>query len=330
MSNKRYVVIGGGTGSFTVLSALRPYVNDLTALVSMADDGGSTGVLRDELGVLPPGDIRQCLVALSNAPQTLRDLFNFRFEEGALAGHSFGNLFLSATEKMSENFEQAVHVASDVLRISGRVIPITLDNVRLAAQVGDKIVHGEDMLGSTDLTGSERSKPRIFLEPTAHINPSAARAIAEADVIIIAPGDLYTSLGPLLVVDGVAEALRTTKAKRVYVSNLVVKPHHTKGFTVDDHVEELERFVGAPFIDVVLYNTGKPNPVSLKPYQQEGDMLVRLPQKSHRRFTVVGKNLLSPQVAAIKKGDKLAADRSLIRHDQPALAAAILELSAGQ
>ena len=323
-SLKQFVVIGGGTGSFTVLCALRPHVPNITALVSMADDGGSTGVLRDELGVLPPGDVRQCLVALSNASQPLREFFNFRFEEGSLAGHSFGNLFLSATEKMSDNFDDAVKLAGEVLQISGRVIPITLDDVRLAIQWGDEIIRGEGTIDVMDFAHRLHKKPSLFLEPAARVNPSAAQAIQAADVIIIAPGDLYTSLGPLLVVDGVADALKSSNAHKMYISNLVSSPQQTKDFTVDDYVAELERFAGHQFIDTVIYNTGRPEQEVLDRYTRAGELLVTLPAAADRHFSVAGSDLLSAEQAAVKKGDKLASHRSLIRHDHQALAAAIM------
>jgi uncharacterized cofD-like protein len=330
-SDAKFVVIGGGTGSFAVLNGLKTVATDITALVSMADDGGSTGMLRDELGVLPPGDIRQCLVALSdpNTSQTLRDLFNFRFEEGSFAGHSFGNLFLSAVEKMTNDFGEAVRLAGELLHITGRVMPITHDNVRLAIQWDDKIVRGEGTIDVMDFAVHKGTKPKLFLEPHATINPQAAHAIADADVVVIAPGDIYTSLGPLLVVDGVAEALLTTKARVVYLCNLVLKPHQTAGFSVDTHVEELERFVGKPFIDAVLYNTGMPTAEQLRHYDKAGENLVKLvrTQGEKKHYETIGCDLLSRVTPEVKRGDKLAAHRSLIRHDAQAIAQALLRFT---
>lgn len=330
-SDLKFVVIGGGTGSFTVLRGLREHTSNITALVSMADDGGSTGVLRDELGVLPPGDIRQCLVALSDSSQQqqLRDLFNFRFEEGSLSGHSFGNLFLSAVEKMTNDFNEAVRVAGDLLKIKGRVMPITLDNVRLAIRWGDVTVRGEGAIDVMDFANHKGTRPDLFLEPGAVINPAAAEAIQEADVVVIAPGDIYTSLGPLLVVDGVAEALATTKAKKIYIANLVVNPRQTKGFTISDHVAELERFAGRPFIDCVLYNTEKPDPQVFARYAKAGEDLVVMDnsQVAGKHYTVAGRSLLSKDHVHIRAGDKLANHRSLIRHDSAVLAKTLLDLA---
>ncbi len=325
------MVIGGGTGSFSVLSALKPHVADLTALVGMADDGGSTGQLRDELGVLPPGDVRQCLVALSDAPTQLRELFNYRFEDGALSGHSFGNLFLSAVEKMTHDFDEAVRVAAGVLRINGRVLPITLDNVRLALTWPDKTtVRGEGRIDAMSFSAHE-GRPNLHLEPKATINPSADAAIRTADVIVIAPGDIYTSLGPLLVVGGVSQALAATKAMVMYVCNLVVKPGQTSGFSVSDHAAEIERFAGGPIIDYVLYNTAQPDPALLKKYSHEGELPVAIVRKAlaGAHYQTVGRRLLATDASARQNThDRLAAHRSFIRHEPAALARAILQISA--
>ncbi|HJQ08860.1 MAG TPA: gluconeogenesis factor YvcK family protein [Candidatus Saccharimonadales bacterium] len=325
--DKKVVVIGGGTGSFAVLCALKGRVADLAALVSMTDDGSSTGILRDELGVLPPGDVRNCLVALSEAPESLRNLFSYRFEEGTFKGHPLGNLFLSAAEKMTNNFGDAVRVASEVLRIDGHVIPITLDNVRLVLEWDDKtVVRGQGTIDKTDFGEYQGGRPNLYLDPPGHINPEAKKAIAQADVVIIAPGDIYTSLGPLLVVEGVSEALANVKAKIVYACNLMVKPGHTTGFTVADHAAEIERFAGGPIVDVVLYNTGTPPPELLEKYACQGERPVPADTKEFTgaHYEAVGYDLIARAPVVITKGDTHAVRRSLIRHDQEALSKAIL------
>lgn len=328
MKETRCVVIGGGTGSFSVLTGLRDQVSDLSALVSMADDGGSTGSLRDELGVLPPGDVRQCLVALSDTSDEVRNLFNFRFEDGSLAGHSFGNLFLSAVEKMTNNFGDAVRMAGDVLNIKGKVIPITLEDVRLAIKWADgTVVQGQGSIDITEFVAS-KGKPELYLEPNGRINPDADKAIRGADVIVVAPGDIYTSLGPLMIVGGVAEALAATNAKVIYVCNLMVKPGHTKGFTVADHVAEIERFAGAPIIDYVLYNTGAPEAQLFDKYAREGEVLVEAnpAEFENASYEAIGVDLIATQVTTPSSADTLAFKRSYIRHDAQAVAKAITEL----
>ena len=324
--NPRIVVIGGGTGSFTLLQALKWTTPNLTALVNMADDGGSSGMLRDELGVLPPGDVRQCLVALSRSPK-IRDLFGYRFEEGTLEGHSFGNLFLTALEKLTGSFAEAVETASEVLNITGKVLPITLDNVRLVLKASDGFtVRGE---GKIDVLHFSKPghKPELSLDPRAAINPEAREALLDAELIVIAPGDIYTSIGPLLIVDGVAEALRQTKARVAYVCNLVVKPGQTNGMSVADHAAEIERFAGSPVLDYVLYNTAEPPLAMLEHYVHDQEFLVEIKPKQLKKATyqALGYPLIASRQATIDPHDKLAAHRSLIRHDATAVAAALLK-----
>lgn len=321
----RFVVIGGGTGSFTVLSGLKSYVKDLTALVNMADDGGSTGQLRDELGALPPGDVRQCLVALSDTPK-VRDLFNYRFEEGTLAGHAFGNLFLTALEKMTGNFAEAVEMASTVLNITGRVEPVTLTNVTLCAEGADgKAVRGENMVAHDTLA----ERPRIWLEPEAEVNPAAIDAIMNADLVVIAPGNLYGSLAPALVVPGLGRALCETNATRVYVSNLVTKPGSTDGFKVHDFADELERFAGGRFLDYVIYNTTQPSESLLERYAHEGEYGVAIEMEAFeaRPWSAVGARLVAADMwGGGQASDPLAHTRSLIRHDPDAVARQLMRI----
>lgn len=327
-SSPKIVVIGGGTGSFTLLSALKEEACQLTALVNMSDDGGSTGVLRDELGVLPPGDVRQCLVALSRSPK-IRELFTYRFTEGTFKGHSFGNLFLTALEKVTGNFGDAVETASEVLNITGRVVPITLDNVRLALEGSDgsKVVgeHKIDVLKFSD----EQRRPKLTLEPAAVIHPDARQAIMEADLVVVAPGDLYTSLGALLVVQGVGQALQDTPAKVAYVCNLVVKPGHTDGLSVADHAAEIERFVNAPILDCVLYNTAAPDPQLMQRYAQEGEVPVevRPAEFSGQHYEAIAGAYLGHSAVAIAPADEsFDVPRSYIRHDGEAISRSLMEL----
>lgn len=325
----KLVVLGGGTGSFTLLSALKTLTPDITAVVNMSDDGGSTGVLRDELGVLPPGDIRQCLVALADdeTSHILRQLFTFRFTEGALAGHSFGNLFLSAAEKMTDDFNEAVRLAGEVLHITGRVLPGTLDNVRLAIAWGAQKVQGQATIDAMDFKGREKERPRLFLEPAGTLNPAVATVLAEADLVVVAPGDIYTSLGPLLVVNGMAEALVAARAPKVYVCNLVVNPRQTRDWSVVDHARELDRLAAKPFITHILYNTGVPDTKLLARYNKAGERMVAMKaDQPAEPYTLTGRDLLSRRVVRTVPGDKLAAKRSFIRHDGAAVARAIAEL----
>ena len=322
----KIAVIGGGTGSFTLLSALKDHSTQIAALVNMADDGGSTGVLRDELGALPPGDVRQCLVALSETPQ-LRELFNYRFEEGSLKGHAFGNLFLSALEKMTGNFAEGVELASELLNITGIVEPITLTNVTLAMKnEAGQVTKGEFHISDIDFHGE---RPEFWLEPKAEANPKAIAAINHADMVIIAPGNLYGSLAPALIVPGVGHALKKTKALKVYVCNLVTKPGQTDGYDVSDFVDEIERLAGGPFLDAVLFNTEQPGKDLLEKYAKEGELSVNYNQeKLHTAsYVAAGANLLSGSVwKNTNKADPIAVARTLIRHDSKAVASALMDL----
>ncbi|MEI7689921.1 MAG: gluconeogenesis factor YvcK family protein [Candidatus Saccharibacteria bacterium] len=323
----KIAVIGGGTGSFTLLSALKNHTKQLVAIVNMADDGGSTGILRDELGTLPPGDVRQCLVALSNSPK-IRDLFDYRFEEGTFGGHSFGNILLTALEKVCGSFSEAVATASEILRVNGMVIPATLDNVRLKMKWPEAsiVLHGERKIDANYFKYDPR-KAVLSLVPKATANPTALAAIEQADMVVIAPGDLYTSLGPLMSIGGIADALKKTKAVCVYVSNLVTKEGQTTGFTVSDHASEIERFVGSKFLDFVLYNCQKPDKAVAHRYREEKAYLVRADEAVMKKasYKAVPGDFLG-QIANRNKADKLLTKRSLIRHDAQAAASALIKL----
>lgn len=322
----KFVVIGGGTGSFTLLNSLKAYVSDLTALVNMADDGGSTGVLRDELGVLPPGDVRQCLVALSDSEQ-LRELFNYRFAEGGLKGHSFGNLFLSAVEKMSDSFEEAVALASQLLHIRGKVLPITTTKSQLVLKQGDgEVVRGEFKIGHHHL--AKDATPLLSLDPVASLTQAGRQAIEVADVVVIAPGNLYGSLAPALIVEGVRSALKKSKAKLVYVCNLVTKPNQTDGFGVDDYAQEIERFIGEPLLNYVIYNTDEPPKTLLEKYVHEGEKLVKfdLERLEAQRYKAIGLPLIATEPIPQRQHDAIALSRSLIRHDADAVARQLMRI----
>ncbi len=319
-------LIGGGTGSYTLLQSLKKLTPNITALVNMADDGGSTGVLRDELGVLPPGDVRQCLVALSDASQELRDLFNFRFPNGGvLQGHSFGNIFLSAVEKMTNNFEDGVRIASDVLRITGTVLPITLDNCQLILKTDDAVIEGQHAIELYNLP--PHYHPDLSFSAQTTITAKAKSAILKADIIIIAPGNLYASLAPALIVGGVTEALQASKAKKVFVCNLVNKPAHTADFAVHDYAYEIERLTCSGLLDYVLYNNDMPSPSLLRKYalDHEYPVLVDESMLQGKSYQAIGGSFLSHSAVARNPND-IFMQRSLIRHDANAVSAAIANL----
>lgn len=324
----RVVVIGGGTGSFTLLRSLKNYTKHITALVNMADDGGSTGVLRDELGVLPPGDVRQCLVALSES-ERVRELFNYRFEEGTFAGHAFGNLFMAALEKMTGNFAEAVEEASRVLNITGQVEPITLDKITLVMRnAKGEETRGEFKIGHADF-GDGGQRPIIRLDPDPVLNPKARQAIEQADLVVVAPGNLYGSLAPALIVPGMREALAATNAKKVYVCNLVTKPGQTDGFTVEDFADEIERFAGVSLTHV-LYNRERPSDELLQKYAHDGELPVNYDKAAlkSKHYVASGGNFISGEFVAHNSGvaDPIANTRTFIRHDADAVARALMKI----
>jgi uncharacterized cofD-like protein len=309
-----------------LLSSLKNYFSDITALVNMADSGGSTGLLRDELGVLPPGDVRQCLVALSNSPAKMRELFTYRFPPSStLSGHSFGNLFLSAVEMLSSDFNEAVSLASQVLDITGQVLPITLDNCQLVLKTRHGEIKGEHTIIETAFDGL--LKPQLRLEPKAKINPRAKSAIKSADLVVIAPGNLYGSLVPALLVRGVGPALKSTKGRVAYVCNLVNKPKQTAEFGVHDYVDEIERFAGKGTVDYVLYNTDRPGRTALKDYAADDEYPVVIDEdrlKSASYEAIGGKFLSRKRVQRDPKDTLMI--RSLIRHDAEQITQTLLNL----
>jgi len=239
---KKITTISGGTGGFMLLTGLKKYDADISAIVAMADDGGSTGELRDELGVLPPGDVRQCLVALSDASEELRALMTYRFSEGGLKGHSFGNLFISALEKTQNNFLDAIETAGDILKVKGRVVPVTGDDARLRMELKDgTLLEGEDVIDHGNF--QKQGVKKLSFNSKVRANPKAVESILSADVVVIGPGDLYGSVLANLIVPGISEALKKTHAKIIYNANLTNKKGHTTGFDVDDYVAAIEEVI---------------------------------------------------------------------------------------
>jgi len=316
---RNVVTVGGGTGSFVVLSGLKNYEIDLNAIITMMDSGGSTGKLRDQLGVLPPGDLRQALVALSEASDIWRKLFTYRFEAGDLKGHNFGNIFLSAIEKITDSNQEAIDRAADILQTSGRVIPITFDKCTLCAEYEDgSVIEGESNIDENEKAGIRIRN--IFLKPPANINLEAKRALERANVLIFGPGDLYTSILPNLLVSGVRETLRYVKAKKVFVVNLMTKVGQTEGFKVSDFINEIEKYLGEGSLSYVVVNSKKPSDDLINRYK-EVDKVLPVEDDvggTYRRAKIIRANILSDYAYDKSSSDDLK--RSLIRHDPDKLA----------
>jgi uncharacterized cofD-like protein len=299
--------IGGGTGLSTLLRGLKKYTSNLSAIVNVTDDGGSSGRLRQNLDMLPPGDIRNCLLALANTEPLLEKVFQYRFTSGeGLEGHNLGNLFLAAlTEEFG--FEKAVVAASRVLAVKGEVLPVTLEKLNLVAHFSDgRIVRGESQIPAI---GGRIS--RLCLEPaTSSVYPGAAKAIEDAEVVVIGPGSLYTSVLANLLVPGVAQAIRESRARKIYICNVMTQPGETDGYTAADHLQTLYDHVGPGLIDIVIINSNLSIPHNiLDKYGREGSVPV-VPDKD--RLEKMGVDVLS---------EDLISPHELVRHDSEKLAA---------
>ncbi|QQR77643.1 MAG: YvcK family protein [Candidatus Moraniibacteriota bacterium] len=327
MQTKRIVTIGGGTGSFTLLQGLKRHPFRLSAVVSMADDGGSTGVLRDELGVLPPGDVRQCLVALSQSSEKMRELMNYRFDNGGLKGHSFGNLLLSALEKMEGSFSEGVRRAMEILKVCGEVIPVTNEDAHLEMRLSDgTMLCGENEINHAE-TLQEVGIEKFSFAKSVRASALAVKRIGEADAIVIGPGNFYCSLLPNVLIRTCARAIRDSSARVIFVANLTNKRGHTSGWSVDDFVRELEKYIGRGRVDFVVWNVRKPNKELVRKYEeQEGEgMLVTFDQDAilNRTYRVLRADVVSDRASVVREGDVIAATRAFIRHDSDRLAQAI-------
>jgi len=314
---KKVVRIGGGSGGFTLLRGLKEFPLDITAVFTSFDSGGSAGILRDELGVLPPGDVRRGLLALADEKQAeiLRELLNFRFENGnsSLRGHSFGNLFLVALSSIYGGEIEGIRKASELLNIKGKIFPVSLDQAQVHAILED----GSEIVGETNVDvpkhdGNLRIK-KVFLDPPARIYKGTDKAIREADLIVIGPGDLYSSIVPTLLTTGMKEALRASKGKTVVVCNLMTKWGETNDFTASDMVRELLKYSGLKQFDYAICNTKGIRKKLAADYAKE------------KQYPMVCDEALSNYAAKVITGDFfLAAD--IARHDSEKLARVISEL----
>lgn len=327
LTKKNIVCIGGGTGTFVVLSGLKNYPLNLGAIVTMSDSGGSNKRIRDEFGLLPTSDIRQCLIALSaekGKTGLLRQLFMYRFEKGeGIKGMTFGNLFMAALSDILGSQEQAIEQTGKVLRINGTVIPVTLDDTNLVATYENgHVVTEEHFIDEPEHDGKLRITD-MTLAPKALANPQALDAIAKADMIVLGPGDLYTSLLPNVLVDGISQAIAKSSAKKVYIMNLMTKYGQTYGFKASDHIKVLEKYIGKNLDIVIVDNSEYPEAV-IEKYEdmKEYPVVDDLGEKAYYR--VVRGAVVSNQLIEKSSSDSLA--RSLIRHDSDKLAHELVKL----
>lgn len=318
---KNVTIIGGGTGTFVVLSGLKTYPVDLGVIVSMMDSGGSTGRLRDQLGVLPPGDLRQCLVGLSEASTLWRKLFLYRFENGDLEGHNFGNIFLSALEKVSGDYDEVIKTVSYVLKTKGAVIPVTYEKTHLCVRYENgKVLVGE---GNIDENNHEESRIKdVYLEPHVTCNPNALDRIHTSDVVIMGPGDLYTSILPVFVTDGLKNAIKKRNPLVIYIMNMMTKAGQTFQYTAKDHIDDISHYLGKE-PDVVLMNNGPIDKDIVDWYESHNEHMVTndLDSTFHGR-SVTGDFVDRTQITK-SSADTLT--RSILRHDSVKLAESLKE-----
>ncbi len=307
----KIVAIGGGTGLSMLLRGIKKYTNNVTAIVTVGDDGGSSGRLREEMGILPPGDIRNCIAALADDEDMITELFQYRFKNGeGLEGHSFGNLFLTALCAITGDMVRAVKESSNVLNIRGVVLPATLDDMKLAAEFEDgRIVHGE-----SNIPEAHGKIKRLFTEPEhCKALPEAISAIKEADLIILGPGSLYTSVIPNLLVDGIVEAISQSKAKKIYVCNIMTQPGETDNYSVASHINALiSHSNGKKIVDAVLVNDSLPDNIS-EGYAKSGSIPVRLDMEN---IAPIGIEVVSQKLLQENK-------QGLVRHSSHRVARAV-------
>lgn len=320
MTKKRVVIIGGGTATFTLLSGLRGLPLQISVIVSTADDGGSTGRLREELGIVPPGDIRQTLLGFSEAPRQIKDLFAYRFARGQLRGHTVGNIILAGLQQTTGSVEQAIVVAAKFLQVQGQVVPVTLFPTKLTAVLENgKKITGEHYIDEPQHDGNLRIRS-LRLRPNAPVNPAVLRQMRSAHAIILGPGDLYTSTLPNLLVRGVAAAIRKSRAKKIVITNLMTKFGQTNQFRASDFVRVLRKYLGRNAIDAAIVNTQKPNQSWLLRHRRQKSefVLPDLEKFQGLGVRVVAAPLLAAKTFAKSPGDELV--RSHLRHDARKLA----------
>lgn len=311
----KIVVIGGGTGLSTMLRGLKYYTSNITAIVTVGDDGGGSGALREDLGMLPPGDIRNCILALADTEPLMEDLLQYRFTEGRLKGQSFGNLFLAAMDGVSDNFVGAVQKMSSVLAVTGKVLPVTLDDMKLMAQLDNgNVVEGESDIPEEAFKQKSKINRLMIVPEDAKPLEEALQAIKDADAIVMGPGSLYTSVIPNLLVKGIVSEIKKSSAYKIYISNVMTQPGETDGFKVYDHIKVLKKYGGKDIVDCVIANNGSISDDMKKKYKDKNSDIVTIDRDKLKDFgiEIVEKNLIK-----VSKGT--------IKHDSDYLAQVLVE-----
>jgi len=327
LKNKpRIVAIGGGTGLPLIIEGLRKYTDDLTMIVTVTDSGRSSGILRKELNVLPPGDIRNCLISLSNSEKLMSDLFQYRFDNRSLNGHSFGNLFIAALTKLTGSFEKGIEEAAKILKLKGKVLPSTFDNVHVCAELEDgKLIEEEDNIIDRHNDNVHLRSPikRIFLKPSARANEKILKEIENADLIVLCPGSLFTSVITNLLVDGVASSINKSKAKKVYVCNIMTQVSQTYNYKASDHVKKILDYLNGK-LDIVVLNREKPGQDLLDSYKLENAYFVESDIEEIERMGI--KVVCDDLLDNVSEKKLLWEKKNLLRHDPDKIAEVLVGL----
>jgi len=316
-SDVKIVVIGGGTGLSILLRGLKKVTNNITAVVTVSDDGGGSGVLREDLGMLPPGDIRSCILALSNKEPILQELFQYRFSEGRLKNQSFGNLMIAAMAGISDNFEEAIKKISDIFAITGKVLPVTIEDVELSATLEDGTrVVGESNIPYSVIKKKSPIKSLSLIPQDSKVLPEVLEEIEEADVVVIGPGSLYTSIVSNLLLEDLRQSLRAAKGRIVYIGNVMTQLGETDGFGLKDHISVIESYLGEGIIDAVYANNGLVDSKTLSKYAVEEAVPVGVTELDERYCLDHGIELIQDYYIETKKG--------YLRHDAEKIARRIV------
>lgn len=317
LKGSKIVVVGGGTGLSVLLRGLKKFTSNITAIVTVADDGGSSGILREDLGMLPPGDIRNCILALADMEPTMEKLLNYRFSEGNLKGQNFGNLFIASMNEITGNFEDAIKEMTNVLAVTGKVLPVSLENITLYAKLENgKVIKGESDIPLKSKEMNSRID-RVFIKPK-YSKPleEALKAIDDADIVVLGPGSLYTSVIPNLLIERLRKQISECEASKVYITNIMTQPGETDGYTVMDHVNALMKHNGNLHLDCVIANNGGiPDDVREKYLQQESELVIAS-EKDRSRLREMDIHFIEENLVDIRK--------DYIRHDNIALSKIIL------
>lgn len=319
INNIKVVVIGGGTGLSILLQGLKQKFHNLTAIVTVADDGGGSGVLREDLGMLPPGDIRSCIIALANTEPTMEKLLNHRFSDGRLKGQSFGNLFIAAMNEISGSFEDAIKKASEILAVTGRVLPVSNEDVHLVAHLENgKIIKGESNIPKQVLKEGSRIDKITYDKENVKPILEVKEAILSADIIIVGPGSLYTSIMPSLIIEDVQIALKKSNAQKIFVSNVMTQPGETDNYSIREHYQAAIKHLGNDIFDYIIANEGSLKDEIREKYSKEHSEILFMEEEDTKFFKEKNVEVLKDNFIEVKKG--------YVRHDALKIAEKLVEI----